>query len=118
MPFFVSRRTLAALTAATLIAVASPGIAGAAPLGHPGETRGFVQQLFDGAAAWAESFLAPLWQREGNGFDPHGNPSGRTYNRGDHRGLHGAWEEEGNGFDPHGDPRPTGDAGWGLDPEG
>jgi hypothetical protein len=74
MPFPVSRRTLAALSIAVLIAAASPGVAAARPHRDSKETRGFVQQLVDGAADWARTLLRPLWQEDGNGFDPHGNP--------------------------------------------
>lgn len=92
MPLFLSRRTLAVLTVAALLALVSPGTARALPLDRPGESRGFVQELLDGAAEWARSFLAPLWQAD----------------KGD----------TGSGLDPNGRPTSSGDAGSGLNPDG
>ena len=92
MPLFPSRRTLAALTVAALLALASPGIARALPVDGPGEDRDFVQQFLDGAAGWVRSFLAPLWQAdEGDGrggLDPDGRPTSNN--------------ENGSGLDPNG----------------
>lgn len=87
-----SRRTLAVLTVAALLALASPGTARALPVDGPGEPRGLVQQLLDGAAGWVRSLLAPLWQTD----------EGDT----------------GSGLDPDGRPTSDGDTGSGLDPNG
>ncbi|MFP5284756.1 MAG: hypothetical protein ACLGI9_03365 [Thermoanaerobaculia bacterium] len=86
------RRTLAVLTVAALLALASPGAARALPVDGPGEPRGLIQQLLDGAAGWVRSFLAPLWQAD----------EGDT----------------GSGLDPDGRPTSSGDNGSGLDPNG
>ena len=92
MPLSPSRRALAVLTVAALLALASPGIARALPIDGPGEPRGLVQQLLDGAAAWVQSFLVPLWQADEG--------------------------DNGSGLDPNGRPTSSGDTGSGLDPNG
>ena len=104
MPLSPSRRALAVLTVAAILALASPGVVRALPLDSPGESRGFVQQLLDGAAGWVRTFLAPLWQANGSGLDPSGrpNPNGDT----------------GSGLDPNGKPTSNGDGGSGIDPDG
>ena len=88
MPLSPSRRTLAVLTVAALLALASPGVARALPLDTPRESRGFIQQLLDGAASWARTFLTPLWQATGSGLDPDGKPTSNG--------------DTGSGLDPHG----------------
>ncbi len=88
MPLSPSRHTLAVLTVAALLALASPGVARALPLDPAGESRGFIQQLLDGAAGWVRTFVVPLWQATGSGLDPSGGPN------------------------------PNGDSGSGLDPNG
>jgi hypothetical protein len=98
MPLSPSRRTLAVLSVAALLALASPGVARALPLDAAGESRGFVQQLLDGAADWVRTFLAPMWQANGSGLDPNG--------------------DTGSGLDPNGRPPSNGDNGSGLDPDG
>lgn len=92
MPPSPSRRALAVLTLAALLALSSPGIARAQPIDRAGEPRGFIQQFLDGAAAWVQSFLVPLWQA-GEG-------------------------DNGSGLDPNGRPTSSGDTGSGLDPDG
>ena len=94
MPLSPSRRTLAVLTVAALLALSSPGIARALPLDSPRESRGLVQQLFDGAAGWVRTFLVPLWQAdEGDTrqtIDPNGRPTSN--------------DDNGSGLDPDGRP--------------
>jgi hypothetical protein len=94
MPLSPSRRTLAVLSVAAILALASPGVVRALPLDAAGESRGFVQQLLDGAAGWVRTFLAPLWQADegdtGSGLDP----DGRSTSSGD----------TGSGLDPNGRP--------------
>lgn len=104
MSFSPSRRTLAALTVAAILALTSPGIAQAMPFGDPGESRGLVQKLLDGAAGWVRTFLVPLWQANGSGLDPNGGPTPNGDN--------------GSGLDPSGRPTSSGDSGSGLDPNG
>lgn len=90
MPLSPSRRTLAVLTVAALLALASPGIARALPIDRPGEPRSFAQQFFDSATRWALSFLPPLWQATGSGLDPSGKPTSNV--------------DTGSGLDPDGRP--------------
>jgi hypothetical protein len=99
-----SRRTLAVLTVAALLALASPGVARALPLDPAGESRGFAQQFLNAAAGWVRTFLAPVWQATGSGLDPSGSPSSNGDN--------------GSGLDPNGKPTSNGDTGSGLDPNG
>lgn len=94
MPLSPSRRILAVLTVAALLALASPGVARALPLDAAGESRGFVQQLLDGAAGWVRTFLAPVWQANGSDgrgtLDPDGRPTSN--------------DDTGSGLDPNGRP--------------
>ena len=104
MPISPSRRILAVLSVAALLALASPGVARALPLDPAGESRGFLQQLLDGAAGWIRIFLTPVWQATGSGLDPSGGPNPNGDN--------------GSGLDPDGRPTPNSDNGSGLDPNG
>ena len=94
MPLSPSRRTLAAVAVAAVLLLSSPAAVRALPFEGPGEPRGL--------AGWLLAFLSPLWEANGSGLDPSGNPNGDT----------------GSGLDPNGRPTSNGDNGSGLDPDG
>lgn len=104
MPFSPSRRTLPALIVAAILAIMSPGIARATPFGDPGEARGLVRKILDGATGWVRTFLTPVWQATGSGLDPNGGPTPNG--------------DTGSGLDPDGRPTSNSDSGSGLDPNG